>query len=337
LVHANGHAQAANADTIPPTAPSSLTALATGPTQVNLSWTASTDNVGVTGYFVQRCSGSGCTNFSQVASLPGNTTAYNDTSVAPSTTYNYQIVATDASGNPSLPSNPASARASRYSSADRALKSCRCSRQQHANQFDLDGLDRQRWSNELSDQRCATPACSNFAQIGTTGGPGTAYSDTTVSASTSYTYQVIATDAALNQSLPSNTATAITTGPPAAPSLLTATAASATQINLAWTNNAINQTGFKVERSPDNVTFAQIGTAGASATTYSDPNLLPQTLYYYRVRATNASGDSAYSNVSSATTLADTTPPTAPSGLRLPPPAAHRSIFRGRPRRIMSL
>src|SRR2546427_7876003 len=101
--------KAANADTIPPTAPSSLTALATGPTQVNLSWTASIDNVGVTGYLVQRCSGSGCTNFAQVASLPGNTTAYNDTSVSPSTTFNYQIVATDAAGNLSSPSNPANA------------------------------------------------------------------------------------------------------------------------------------------------------------------------------------------------------------------------------------
>jgi len=308
--------KAANADTIPPTAPSSLTALATGPTQVNLSWTASTDNVGVTGYFVQRCSGSGCTNFSQVASLPGNTTAYNDTSVAPSTTYNYQIVATDASGNPSLPSNPASATTLADTQAPTAPSNLAAAVVSNT-QINLTwtaSTDNVGVTNYLI-QRCATPACSNFAQIGTTGGPGTAYSDTTVSASTSYTYQVIATDAALNQSLPSNTATAITTGPPAAPSLLTATAASATQINLAWTNNAINQTGFKVERSPDNVTFAQIGTAGASATTYSDPNLLPQTLYYYRVRATNASGDSAYSNVSSATTLADTTPPTAPSGL----------------------
>src|SRR5258708_12662891 len=70
--------KAASVNTTPPTAPSNLTALATSPTQVNLSWTASTDVGGVTGYFVQRCSGAGCTNFAQVASLPGNTTAYTD-------------------------------------------------------------------------------------------------------------------------------------------------------------------------------------------------------------------------------------------------------------------
>jgi fibronectin type 3 domain-containing protein len=308
--------KAANADTIPPTAPSNLTALATGPTQINLSWTASTDNVGVTGYFVQRCSGSGCTNFAQVASLPGNTTAYNDISVAPSTTYNYQIVATDAAGNLSAPSNPATVTTPADTTPPTAPTNLAATVVGNT-QINLSwtpSTDNVGVTNYLI-QRCASPGCSNFAQIGTTGGPGTTYNDTAASASTSYTYQVIATDAALNQSLPSNAVTAITTGPPAAPSALTAGAASATQINLSWTNNAINQTGFKVERSPDNVTFAQIGTAGAGTTTYSNPNLAPKTLCYYRVRATNASGDSGYSNVSSATTLADTTPPTAPSNL----------------------
>ena len=308
--------KAASVNTTPPTAPSNLTALATGPTQINLSWTASTDVVGVTGYFVQRCSGSGCTNFAQVASLPGNTTSYSDTSLGPSTTYNYQIVATDAAGNLSSPSDPASATTQADTTPPTPPTNLGASVVSNT-QINLSwtaSTDNVGVTNYLI-QRCASPGCSNFAQIGTTGGPGTTYSDATVSASASYTYQVIATDAAGNQSLPSNAATAMTTGPPADPSNLTATAASATQINLAWTNNAINQTGFKVERSPDGVTFAPIGTAVASATTYSDPNLAPKTLYYYRIRATNASGDSGYTNVASATTLADTTPPTAPSNL----------------------
>jgi fibronectin type 3 domain-containing protein len=306
--------KAANADTIPPTAPSSLTALATSPTQVSLSWTASTDNVGVTGYFVQRCSGSGCTNFSQVASLPGNTTAFSDTTLAPSTTYNYQIVATDAAGNLSSPSNIATVTTQADTTPPTAptnLAAIVASNTQ-INLSWTASTDNVGVTNYLV-QRCASPGCSAFAQIGTTGGPGTTFNDTAALPSTSYTYQVLATDAALNQSLPSNMVTAITSGPPAAPSGLTASAASATQINLSWTNNAINQTGFKVDRSPDNVTFAQIATT--TVFTYSDPNLAPKTLYYYRVRATNASGDSAYSNVSNTTTLADNTPPTPPANL----------------------
>lgn len=93
---------------------------------------------------------------------------------------------------------------------------------------------------------------------------------------------------------------------PAAPSGLNATAASASQINLTWTDNATNETGFKVERkSGINGTYAQIGMAAANAVSYSDNGLSASTTYYYRVRSTNSAGDStAYSNESSTTTLA---------------------------------
>ena len=96
-------------DTTPPSAPTNLTATATSSSQINLSWTASTDNVGVTGYFVQRCSGSGCTTFAQVASVAGTTTTYSDTGLTGSTSYSYRVQATDAAGNLSAFSNTASA------------------------------------------------------------------------------------------------------------------------------------------------------------------------------------------------------------------------------------
>ena len=62
---------AGGSDTTPPTAPSSLTATAVSPSRSNLTWTASTDNVGVTGYRVERCQGAGCTTFAQVATPTG--------------------------------------------------------------------------------------------------------------------------------------------------------------------------------------------------------------------------------------------------------------------------
>lgn len=89
--------------------------------------------------------------------------------------------------------------------------------------------------------------------------------------------------------------------PPAAPNSLTASATNTT-IALAWVDVATNETGFKVERGTDGVTFAQIGTAAADATSYNDSGLDPLTLYYYRVRSYNADGDSDYSNVASDTT-----------------------------------
>ena len=54
-------------DTTAPTQPGTLTANAASGSEVDLSWGASTDNVGVTGYLVERCSGTGCTNFAQIA------------------------------------------------------------------------------------------------------------------------------------------------------------------------------------------------------------------------------------------------------------------------------
>src|SRR5207244_1564172 len=94
-------------DTTPPTPPSNLTATAASSSQTNLAWTASTDDVGVTGYLVERCQGSGCAGFAQVATVAGTT--YNDTGLAAATSYSYRVRATDAAGNLSAYSNTASA------------------------------------------------------------------------------------------------------------------------------------------------------------------------------------------------------------------------------------
>ena len=89
---------------------------------------------------------------------------------------------------------------------------------------------------------------------------------------------------------------------PAAPTTLSATAASNSQINLAWADNSTNETGFKIERSTDNLHFTQVATVGANVTTYKDTGLSAGTPYYYRVRATNSAGDSAYTTTATATT-----------------------------------
>src|SRR2546422_128691 len=75
-------------------------------TQINLAWTASTDNVAVTGYKVESCQGAGCTTFAQIATVTG--TAYNNTGLTNGTSYSYRVRATDAAGNLSSYSNAAS-------------------------------------------------------------------------------------------------------------------------------------------------------------------------------------------------------------------------------------
>jgi hypothetical protein len=103
--------------------------------------------------------------------------------------------------------------------------------------------------------------------------------------------------------------------PPAAPSNLAASAISSTQINLSWTDNSSNETGFLIERSTDGTNFTQIATAGVNATSYLDTGLSASTTYYYRVRASGSGGNSGYSNVVSATTQAASSAPSAPTNL----------------------
>ena len=84
------------------------------------------------------------------------------------------------------------------------------------------------------------------------------------------------------------------TEPPAAPSNLTATAVSAAQINLEWQDNASNESGFEIERSDAGSAFAPLTTVPANTQAYNNTGLTAETEYCYRVRATNAFGDSAY-------------------------------------------
>ena len=309
------------ADTTPPTAPSGLGATASGSSGINLSWTASTDNVAVTGYRVERCQGAGCSSFVQVGTPTGTT--FGDTGLLAGTSYSYRVRATDAAGNLSAYSNTSSATTTDTTppTAPSGLV---------ATASGSSGINLT-WTASTDNvavtgyrvERCQGAGCSSFAQVGTPA--GTTFGDTGLLAGTSYSYRVRATDAAGNLSAYSNTSSATTaiapdTTPPTAPSGLVATASGSSGINLTWTASTDNVavTGYRVERCQGAgcSTFAQVGTP--AGTTFADSGLLAGTSYSYRVRATDAAGNlSAYSNTSSATTAIapDTTPPTAPSGL----------------------
>lgn len=98
--------------------------------------------------------------------------------------------------------------------------------------------------------------------------------------------------------------------PPLAPTSLTATTVSSSRINLSWTDNSNNESGFKIERKTETGTYSLIATVGANVTTYSDTGLGESTRYYYRVKAYNSAGDSDYSNEADDITLLN-----APSNL----------------------
>jgi fibronectin type 3 domain-containing protein len=97
---------------------------------------------------------------------------------------------------------------------------------------------------------------------------------------------------------------------PAAPSSLTASASSSSEVDLLWAD-VDGESGFRVERSSDGAGgWSAVGETGPGGTSWSDGGLSQGTTYYYRVVATNLGGDSPPSNVASATTSIDPASPT---------------------------
>jgi chitodextrinase len=113
-----GGTTSAPSDGTAPSVPSGVTATATSSSSITVNWSASTDNVGVVGYRVYRCSGNGCTSVAQVASLTGTT--YTDSGLLAGTSYSYSVAAVDAAGNVSARSALATATTATVSTAPAA-------------------------------------------------------------------------------------------------------------------------------------------------------------------------------------------------------------------------
>jgi hypothetical protein len=141
--------------------------------------------------------------------------------------------------------------------------------------------------------------------IGTTAASVSYYTSSGLAPATRYYYRVRATGTAGSSAYSNMTSATTLAAPPLAPSGLTASVVSSTEIDLGWIDNSSNETGFKVEMAKTSTgPYTQIGTTGANVHSFADTSGAASTTYYYRVRATNAAGDSAYSNTASNTTLA---------------------------------
>jgi hypothetical protein len=285
------------------TTPGSLSASAVSNSQINLTWTGNSGNSNITGYTVAYATNSSFSGAVYDYVAGNGTTSYNSTGLYAGTTYYYKVKAEGTSNsydsaftahvtattNGSAPNAPSGLSATTASSS----------------QINLSWTDNSSNETGFEIKRATDSALTqNVVWIG--GIQGTSYSNTGLSASTTYYYKVRAEGATQDSAYSSAAnATTSTSGqtPPNPPSGLDATVVASSRVDLTWTDNSNNETGFEVKRATDSAfTQGVVWIGNIQGTTYSNTGLNPSTTYYYKVRAEGVAGKSAYSSSVNVTT-----------------------------------
>jgi formylglycine-generating enzyme required for sulfatase activity len=273
-----------------PAAPSGLSATAVSSGQINLAWVDNSNNE--SSFVIERKTGVLGT-YTHLVTTSSNANAYSDTTLSASTNYYYRVRSTNSAGysgyaaevNATTPADTVTTYSisGAITSGGSALTGVTVS---------LSGSGSQSATNDSSGNY-------TFSAV-----PAGSYTLTPSKTGYTFTPSTVSVTVSANLTGQNFTASAVATSP-TAPSGLTATAASSSQINLAWVDNSNNETGFKIERKTGaGGTYAQIGIAATNATSYNDTGLSALTNYYYHVRATNSVGDSGFSAEANATTAA---------------------------------
>jgi titin len=273
-----------------PAAPSGLTITSITSATVSLAWTDNANNE--TGFKVQRKQGA-TGIYTQIATPGANVTTFtdNDPALLDGTQYYYKVCATNSAGDSAFSNEVNGITTLKSPTAFTATAVS-------SSQINLAWTDNSLAESGYRIERSLVDDL-HFNEIYVTGPNATAYSDTGLSENTRYYYRVRAYNAiAISAYCTEKNATTFS-NLPAPPSGLTITSITSSTVSLAWTDNANNETGFKVQRKQGvGGTYTQIATPGANVTTFTDndPALLDGTQYYYKVCATNSAGDSPFSN-----------------------------------------
>lgn len=289
----------------PPAAPSGLVATAVGPHEIDLVWADNSNNEN--GFRIQRSLTGSANSWISLATTGPNVTTFKDETCEGGTTYFYRVCAYD-SGGDSAWSNVASATTDTIPAPD--VPTNLIATAISSSQITLVWTDSSDDETAFEIARKQGDAASSaiWQQVGTVSANATTYTDAGLSANTTYTYRVRATNSG-GSSAWSNLATATTMllQPPDAPSNLVATSTSTSSITLSWLDNSSDETGFQIERKlgPDSSgnSWTAVAITAMNATEFTNTGLTANTEYTYRARAVNAAGNSAWSNSASATTL----------------------------------
>ena len=264
-------------DVTPPTVPTGVSATATNTPEVDLSWNASTDNVGVTGYTIYR-------NGSQLTIVSGSTTTYADKAVVQGGSYSYTVNAFDAAGNHSAQSAPATVNTPDTSppSVPTGLSAVATTKPSVTLTWSAstDNVGVTGYTIYRGGTKLTTVSASTLT-----------YTDSTVAGLTTYSYTVDAFDAAGNHSAQSASVNIKVpdSTPPSVPTGLTATfVASTPEVDLAWNASTDNVavTGYTIYRNG-----TALATVSGSTLTYADTAIVVSAGYVYTVDAFDAAGN----------------------------------------------
>ncbi|MHA1973179.1 MAG: fibronectin type III domain-containing protein, partial [Candidatus Hodarchaeales archaeon] len=278
-------------DTTPPAQVTGLTATAVSGSQIDLTWNANSE-ADLSYYTIYR---------EGLYLTTTTTNSYSDTGLSESTTYSYEVSATDTSGNEGLKSIAASATTIDETAPSQVtgLSATAIS----GSQIDLT------WNANSETDLDHYNVYRDSVLIGTT--TSTSYSDTGLADGTTYVYEVSAVDLTGNEGLKSASASATTfdTTPPAQVTGLTASAASSSQIDLVWNANSESDLDYY------NIYRDGVLIATATSTSYSDTGLTSETTYTYQVSAVDLSGNEGLKSTTVSATTFDVTPPALVTGL----------------------
>jgi hypothetical protein len=269
--------------------PTALTATTVSSSQINLTWTDNSSSE--TGFKIER-SPVNDLHFTQIATVGANVTTFTDSSLTESTKYYYRVRAYNAMANSTYTSEK---NATTLYNIPLAPSGLRVTSTTSSKVF-LAWTDNSGNETGFRIQR-KQGATGTYTEIATPGANVTTYTDndSALLDGTQYYYKVCAYNPAGNSPF-SNEVNGITLL--SSPTSLTATAVSSSQVNLTWTDNSRTETAYLVERkATSSGNYAQIGSVGMNVHSYTDTyNFGSGTTYYYRVRATNGTIYSGYSN-----------------------------------------
>ncbi len=308
--------QSSSALTVPG-APTGFTAAPVSPTQVNLSWTAPSNNGGaaITGYKIEAKSGSGSYSV-LVSNTASASTTYSHTGLVTGTVYTYKVSAINSVGTGSASSEvsatPTSSSSATVPGVPISLTATSISSTQN-------NLSWTAPSNNGGYQvtgykiEYRVGSGSYSVLVSNTASTATTYSHMGLSAGQTYVYRVSAINSIGTGSASAESSTTPSSSSiPGTPTSLTATTASPTQVNLSWsppTNNGGSAiTGYKIEAKKGSGSYETlVANTQSTATSFIHTGLTKGTVYYYRVSAINSAGTGPSSDASA--TPKETTAP----------------------------